>query len=254
MAPLHALKPIVLGAFLLAGCGPDKPEGTAASSATASARPSAEPVQAPARPKELGVQTVDPMGLLVGGERIKLGEAGGLEKLTKVVSEMNLSGKTVEVVALKKAKASDVMALVKAFGGAGVASVKLRADGREDLPRELELTPLARITNKLPPCTVVTMVNKDLATGVWAIVGGIGKKHTKGFAGPDLTNTGETLKKDLEKCDSKVAFFAIDESLEWELAHNLGGAVRVADATKKIESLVLLEESPVSGRPVKGLP
>jgi len=63
----------------------------------------------------------------------------------------------------------------------------------------------------------------------------------------------ETLKKDLAKCDAKVAFFSADEKLPWTYAHMIAGAIRASDVEKKIEQLVLLDEVPVPGRPVKSL-
>ena len=110
--------------------------------------------------------------------------------------------------------------------------------------------PLSKLTDKAPPCSVVAMVEKDISTSVWAVQGGAGKKHDKGLAGPDLGNAGETLEKELKRCDSTIAFFSASPALSWELAHEIGGAVMVNDKEKKLKTLVFLEDAPVPGRPV----
>lgn len=94
------------------------------------------------------------------------------------------------------------------------------------------------------------MVLKDLSTALWPIKGGTAKKQRKGFAGPDLSNTGDQMKKDLAGCESNVAFFSADETVEWQMAYNLAGTLLNSDEKKKIDSLVLLSQVPVAGRPV----
>jgi hypothetical protein len=194
------------------------------------------------------------MGPYISGERVSLKENGGPEKLKKLVGDLPIKGKQVDLVVLKKAKVPDVMAVVRELGAAGAPTVKIKADGRDDLPKELVVVPQSKLGEKPAACSIVAMVDKDFSTAVWAIQGGAGKKHSKGFAGPDLTLTGESIKKDLKHCDSSVAFFSADDTLEWELAHNIGGTLLKTDEEKKIKSLVLLDEVPVPGRAVKLAP
>ncbi len=80
--------------------------------------------------------------------------------------------------------------------------------------------------------------------------GGTAKKQRKGMAGPDLSNTGEQVTKDLAACDSTMALFSGDESVPWENAFNLAGTTLKADEKKKLETLVLPREAPVAGRAV----
>ena len=239
----------VLSTALSLGCGDDKPAATSASAAPTSAPTAAKS----AKPKADGppVVTVDDQGPYINGERMKLKENGGPEKLKRVIGDLKDKTKQIDLVVLKKAMVPDVIAVVHELGAVGVPSIKIKADGRDDLPKELIVIPQSKLTDKVAPCSVVAMVDKDLSTDVWAVQGGAGRKHSKGFAGPDLTLTGDTLKKAFEKCESPVAFFSADESLEWELAHNIGGTMVKADATQKVKTLVLLDEIPVPGRAVK---
>lgn len=235
---------------LVAGCGDDKPATSASATASAAEAPKAAPTPKP-KSDEMPVVSVDDMGPYIAGERMKLKEPGGPEKLKKVVGDLPIHGKEVTLVVLKKGKVPDVMAVVRELGAAGAPTVKIKADGRDDLPKELVVVPQSKLTEKALPCSITAMVDKDLSTAVWAIQGGAGKKHSKGFAGPDLTLTGESIQKALKKCDSTVAFFSADESLDWELAHNVGGTLMKSDEEKKVKALVLLDEVPVPGRPVK---
>jgi hypothetical protein len=82
------------------------------------------------------------------------------------------------------------------------------------------------------------------------VKGGTAKKQRKGMAGPDLSNTGEQITKDLAACDSTTAVFSGDEAVPWENAFNLAGTTLKADEKKKIDTLVLPREAPVAGRTV----
>jgi len=244
---------ILLGAALaLAACGDGEKPGGA--SATAMATQSAKP-PATSAAQEMPPVTVDDKGPYINGERMKLKEAGGPEKLASVVAALPIQGKEVTLVVLKNSNSADVVAVVRELGRAGAPTVRIRHETRPDLPKELVVVPQSQLKDTAPPCSIVAIITPKLETDVWNIGGGsTGKKHVKGFAGPDLSNAGETLQKDLKKCDSKIAFFSADDSLEWEVAHMIGGAIMVNDTEKKLEKLVLLDEVPVAGRPVKLTP
>lgn len=244
---LQALSIGALAAALVVGCGEKK-----ATSSQPSAKPSATPAVTaaqPPRPKTMPELLVDPEGPYLGGQRIDLAAAGGREKLTQVVKDLPIDGKPVTLLAEKKAKIQYVAAVVAELGKAGAPKVTIKTDGRDDLPKEIVVTPENRVASP-PACSVSAMVIKDLSTAVWPFGGGVGRRHRKGFAGPDLSHTSEQLKKDLAGCESTMAFFSSDETILWEMAYNLAGTVIVSDEKKKIDTLVLLREIPVAGRPV----
>lgn len=248
------LTPMLVSLAVACGGGGEKATADSAkakpTTTAAAPKPSAS---AAAKSDEMPSITVDDMGPFIAGQRANLKEQDGPAKLKKVVSELPIKGKEVPLVILKKAKIPDVLSVVRELGAAGAPSVKIKVgEGRGDLPKEFSIVPQSKLTEKPQACAVVAMISKNLATDVWSITGGTGKRHVKGFAGPDLSNTGETLKKVLKKCDSKIAFFSADEGLEWEIAHMIGGAILANDEEKKISTLVLLDEAPVPGRPVKG--
>lgn len=236
------------------GCG-DSPAPTATSE-SAKAVVTSPPLKPTSSAKldEMPSLTVDELGPYLNGQRPKMSDPDGPAKLKSIVAGLPIKGKGVTLAILKKAKTTDVVAVVNELGAAGAPTVTIKVgDTRKDLPSELVVTPRNQYTETPPACAVVGIITAKLETDIWAVQGGTAKKHVKGMAGPDLSNAGESLQKDLKKCDAKVAFFTADDTHEWAVTHLIGGAIKVNDTEKKIEKLVLLDEVPVPGRPVKGL-
>lgn len=242
-----ALPALVFALVLVTSAGCDDPKKSA-SALTASATQKAAAPEPP-KPKSMPNLLVDAEGPYLGIERVRMQEPNAAEKLAKLVKALPIEGKPVTLLVEKKAKIPHVAAVVTELGKAGAPKVILKTDGRNDVPKELTIVPEPRVSSPAP-CSIATMVLKDLSTAVWPIRGGTARKHSKGMAGPDLSNTGEQLKKDIAACDSTVAFFSSDDSVEWESAFNLAGTLVNSDEKKKIDTLVLLSEIPVAGRPV----
>lgn len=246
---LRRCAPVASLTLLLAACDNAPKPDAASTPATAAASTPAAPAEPP-KPKGMPELLVDSMGPYLGGQRIDLRQKDGAEKLTRVVRELPIEGKPVTLLAEKSAKTSAVAAVVTELGAAGAPKVIIKTDGRDDLPKEITVTPEGRVS-KPAPCAVTTMVLKDFATAVWPFGGGMGKRQRKGLAGPDLSHTGEFLAKDIAACSATMAFFSADDDVPWEMAHNLAGTLITSDAKKKIDTLVLLRAAPVAGRPVK---
>ena len=240
---------VVAAATSLTACD-DKPKTGAAASASATSTATAAPT-ATERPKLTAMPDilVDSDGPYLGGTRVKMGEADSAERIAKIVKDLPVNGKPVTIRADRKAKASHVSAVVVALGDAGAPKVTIKTEGRNDLPKEITVTPESRITTPAP-CSIVATVLKDFSTAVWALKGGLGKRQRKGLAGPDFSHTGETLEKDLAACDSQYAFFQGDDGVGWESVFNLAGTILVSDKKKRVDTLVLLHEEPVAGRAV----
>lgn len=241
-----ALPALILALLAASGCDDPKKSATAQ---TASATQTASAAPAPPKPKTMPNLLVDAEGPYLGVDRVRMQEPNAAEKLAKLVKDMPIEGKPVTLLVEKKAKIPHVAAVVTELGRAGAPKVILKTDGRNDVPKELTITPEPRVSSPAP-CSIAAMVLKDLSTAVWPIRGGTARKHSKGMAGPDLSNTGQQVKKDIEACDSTVAFFSSDETVEWESAYNLAGTIVTSDEKKKIDTLVLLSQIPVAGRPV----
>jgi biopolymer transport protein ExbD len=243
-----SLAPLALAALVAACDDPPKPGGASSSpSAKASAAPAAT-AEAP-KPKKMPDLLVDPEGPFLGGRRVDLSAQNGKDKLAEVVKDLPIDGKPVTLTVEKKAKTSHVAAVVTALGNAGAPKVTIKTDGRDDLPKEVAVTPEPRVSSP-PACSIVATVRKELSTAVWPVKGGTAKNQRKGFAGPDLTLTGDVVGKELEHCDSPMAFFSGDDAVPWETAFNLAGTIVRADAKKRLDTIVLLHEDPVAGRAV----
>lgn len=246
--------PAFVAISLCVACG-----GTESADPSASAKPTAPTTTAAtanaasSAPKKFPFVVVDEQGPVVDGQRSLLNKPGGPEKLVKTVGELPIDGKEVPIKIEKNAKLTDVVALVRELGLKGAPTVKITAESRGDLPKEIVVVPQSKMSGAPPPCSVVAIITKTFETDVWSIKGTTAKKGPKGFAGPDMSMAGETLAKELKGCDSKYAFFSADDTLSWTYAHMIAGAIRAADADKKIEHLVLLDEVPVPGRAVKDL-
>jgi biopolymer transport protein ExbD len=222
--------------------------GSASASASASAAPAATQAERP-KPTTMPELIVDTDGPYLGGQRVKLGDAEGAEKLVRIVKELPINGKPVTLQVDKKAKTSHVAAVVAALGDAGAPKVTIKTEGRNDLAKEIAVTPESRIS-AAPPCSIVATVLKDFSTAIWPLKGGTAKKQRKGLAGPDFSHTGEALEKELAACESTDAFFSGDDGVAWESIFNLAGTVLASDKKKRIDTVVLLHEDPVAGRPV----
>jgi len=221
-----------------------------------SARKTNRPKAAPAGtiPKKFSVMpiiTVEQDQTLFGSFRLtRLETKPTRMKLQDLVKALPNLDNPVTFTATPKSKISDVAILVAELGKAGVPRVIIKTKGRGDLPGEIQVVPESKV-EKPDGCSVVATTREDHTTAVWAFKGGPGKKHRKGLAGPDLTQTLDTLKKKLPACKSRTAFFSAHKSLPWELAFNIGASIVKADDKGKIETLVLLGDEPVAGRPVK---
>lgn len=196
---------------------------------------------------------VDELGAYFGGKRAdNLTKTEGQKKLREIIELLPLDDNPVTLQVLKKAKIPEVGVVVDAFGRAGVSKVIVKTEGRADLPQELPLTPLTKLTAQPPSCAVVASINEDLLVAVWTLEGGGGGKYRKGWAGPDLTHASEGMEERMERCDAKVAFFSANAKLDWQMAFNVGATLLKLDPEgKKLEQLVLLGEEPVGGRKVE---
>ncbi len=247
---LLCLLPLTL---LVAGC-PDKDRKSKAEQlASAAQMPSGDPVpkeREKTKWKKMPSITVDNLGAYIGGERAHLDEKKkGLAELKDIVSRLPIGEDPVEIVAQKKTKVSWVATVVFELGEGGATEVTIKTPGRGDLPNEITVVPEKSLDN-VPGCSISVAVNEKLNTGVWAFKGGLGQKHVKGFAGPDITNTSTSVEKRMKTCNSPIAFFGGSFKREWQHVYNLGALLtKVGD--KQIEKLVLLADEPVAGRAVK---
>lgn len=232
--------------------------GSAKPSSSTASKPPAPPkttTSSATPPQDLPIVTIKkPGGVQIRGEWASLQEAGGKEKLHKMVSALPLAGKEVTLLVEKEKMAvpvEDVAVAIDEFGKAGAATIRIKDfKARADVAKELVLVPVQQIKEAPPPCSVIAAVDKLNGSAVWPLKGGSAKRRETGLGGPDLTILGETLQKELKGCESTYGFFTAEGNVEWELAHNTGATVLASDAEKKLKFLVFLDPATEIGKEV----
>jgi hypothetical protein len=241
---------LAISAGLVLGCDDEKPKPNpfaAPSKDTVEPPPLKEPPK-PTGPPDL---VVDNLGAKVGWTRVLVERDDGRTKLAEAISEhkAHVDGKEVILRVDRKGKLDWIVMFMDELAKVGATKVLVKTDTRAEFPKELRFTPQQKI-GSLEPCAVVAMILADRGTAVWKIAGGTASKRTKGFAGPDLTMTGDTIERYGKACkNSKVLLVSGAEDVEWGLVYDL------AASTKKLEDvsfdeIVLLRERPTAGRKV----
>ena len=195
---------------------------------------------------------IDDMGPKVGFTRILLDKPEGKSKLEKELQDNKAAydGKEATLSIVRKAKMSWVVTMVQELADIGATKILIKTDTREEYPKELPFTP-QRSVPEAAPCSVVGMVLDDRGTAIWKLSGGTASKRAKGFAGPDLTMTGETIERYAKACkQSSIFFVSAADGIEWGLAYDLAASTQKLEG-KPLTSIVLLTETPTAGRPVK---
>jgi hypothetical protein len=159
-------------------------------------------------------------------------------------------GKDVEIKVDRKAKTPWVAMLFAELEAIDVSGIVVRTDTRPEFSPKLKFTPQGRATD-VPACTLAMMVLDDRATATWKISGGTAGRRSKGFAGPDLSTTAETIEMRWKQCkESNTYFVSADDVIEWGLTYDLAASAQKIPGVA-LNRVVLLRETPVAGRPVK---
>lgn len=203
----------------------------------------------PQGPPEL---TLDATGPKVGFSRILLQKAEDYEKLRSEIQAVReqFTGKDVHVVASRDTNTQWVVAMLKNLEEIGAANLFVRTPTRQEFSPELGFLSEQK-AQASPGCSVVAAVREDRGTAVWRLSGGTASKRSKGFAGPDLSMTADTLERYFKGCkQSDILFVSGAEGIEWGLVYDLAASAKKLEKAK-FEHLVLLSEPATAGRPVR---
>lgn len=203
----------------------------------------------PQGPPELAVDTISAK---VGYNRVLLDKPEGRQKLVEelTANKQHFAGREVQINADRKTQTPWVIALVDELANIGATSITINTETRKDLAGTVQFSAQSKASGAAP-CSVVAMVLADRGTAVWKLSGGVASKRTKGFAGPDLTMTSETIERFGKACkNSSTAFVSGSEGIEWGLVYDLSAAIRKLQEPR-FDTIALLREIPVAGRPVK---
>jgi len=248
MKLIHAFGACALFTLLASACD-DPPR-----SATPQTKPIADPHETPqetVKPAGTPELSIDSVGPKVGFTRILLDKPEGRQRLSQELGELKarFEGKDAPVSIDRTAKLAWAVAFFEELGKIGATAITVKTNTRKEFSEKLTFTPLDRVKGA-PGCSVVAMVLEDRGTAVWKLSGGVASKRSKGFAGPDLTMTGDTIERIGKACkESPTIFLAAAEPIEWGLLYDLGASAK-AFQTVKFENVVLLRETPTPGHPV----
>jgi hypothetical protein len=210
--------------------------------------PPIQEVPKPKGPPELHIDSLSPK---VGFTRVLLKKPEDREKLAKELNDNReyFSSGDVPLRVDREADPTWVVAMVDEIAALGADRITVRTPTRPEFSQQLRLKPATRVDGT-PSCSIVAMVLADRGTAVWRLRGGRAAKRSKGFAGPDLTMTGDTIVRLAKKCKESSTFFLSGaEGVEWGLVFDLGAStLKLKDA--KLETPVLLRKPPTPGRRV----
>jgi biopolymer transport protein ExbD len=210
------------------------------------------PLATPPKPSGPPDLSIDNLGPKVGYARIIVDRSDTKLKLEEAIGEhkQHFDGKQVTLRVDRKAKPDWVVLVVDELAKVGATKILMKTESRAEFPAELVFTPQDKL-GQVESCTVVAMILTDRGTAVWKVAGGTASKRPKGFAGPDLSTTSETLERYSKACkDSKRLLVSGAEGVEWGLVYDLAASgKKLEDAA--FEEFVLLEERPVAGRKVE---
>ena len=211
--------------------------------------PAMTEIPKPKGPPELAIDELSPR---VGFSRLLLRKPEDREKLAKEIGENAefFKGKTVPLIVDRKAQTEWVAVMIQELARVGVDAVEVATTTRKEFRQTLVFTPQQKM-GSAPKCSLVGMVRADRGTAVWRLSGGVAAKRSKGFAGPDLSMTGETVERLAKGCKESGSFFvAGDPVVEWGLVYDLAASIHVLEKAK-FDTNVLLQETPLAGRPVQ---
>lgn len=203
---------------LILGCEGDKahPEpGSSGGPAT-----TAIPVPAPVVPQERAPDIIiDPGYIAIGTDRVPAVEPGLADRVSVFVTgRPTIEGHAIDVVAMRNAKPSEVVAVVAALQRAKATSVAVKTEARDNTTQRLPLS----FDATLQPCTTIAWIAKDASIDVWPVAGGTAKRIFKGLAGPDMTLGTEAVSQVGARCESSDLVVGADDAMTWGLVFDLG--------------------------------
>lgn len=210
--------------------------------------PPIKEIPKPPGPPELRIDSLSP---LVGLTRTLLNKPNDREKLRAelVKNREYFSSGDVPVAVDRDAQTKMVSVMVQELSALGAGTVTVTTPTRSDFSKQLKLVPTDKLAAQ-PPCSVVVTILPDRGTAVWRLKGGTAAKRRRGFGGPDLTMTGETIERIAKGCkQSSALFFTGAEGVEWGLVFDLAASALKLEKAQ-FDKVVLLREPPTAGRPV----
>lgn len=179
--------------------------------------------------------------MAVGSDRVAGGELGLTDKVGVFLKgRPMIAGNTVNVVAMRNAKPSQVAAVVSALHKARASGVVLKTEARDGTTQSMPVSFPASVAD----CATAAWIAKDAAIEVWPAGGGTAKRITKGLAGPDMTLGTEAMRKQWSSCSAPELVVGADDVLTWGLVFDLGTSALQAAGTHVSTTVLQTNASP----------
>jgi hypothetical protein len=242
---LGPVGPVVLVLAALACDSEDKGAGAALEAAAPSPTPAP---QAPPPAPEVRAPdiVVDPSYVAIGNDKVPTLGATEATLVDRIGVFLNgkpmIEGQSVDVVAMRNARPSQVSAAIGALRRAKATAAAIKTEARDNSTQRLPLT----FTMPTQSCTTVAWIAKDAAIDVWPASGGRAKRIIKGLAGPDMTLGTDAVRTAGQQCDAPSLVVGADEAMTWGLVFDLATASLTAPGSRA--SAAVLVTSAVPGR------
>ena len=225
-----------------AACDKDAHEATTAFDA-GPAYPLLTASPAPVEPPRAPEIIVDAVKVSIGTDHVAAGEPGLVDKVgVFLTGRPGVAGQVVDVVAMRNAKPTRVLAVVRALRRAAARGVNARTEARDGTTGSLPLSLVAGVAD----CTTVAWIAKDAAVDVWPAGGGKARRIIKGIAGPDMTLATEAVHKQGAGCSASEMVVGSDDRFTWGLVFDLATMSLQAPAGRA--GAALLVDDAVPGR------
>jgi hypothetical protein len=236
----------VLGGACGLSC--DSPRSDAAPMNAAPPPPPAAPAPAFVEPPRAPEIIVDAAKVSIGTDQVPVGELGLADKIGVFLSgRPGIAGQVVDVVAMRNAKPSPVVAAVRALRVAGARGASVKTEARGGATEGLPLAFVAHVAD----CATVAWIARDAAIDVWPAGGGRARRVIKGMAGPDMTLGTEAVQTQQTQgagCGASELLVGSDDRLPWGLVFDL--ATMSLHAPGARATAAVLVDDAVPGRKV----
>ena len=233
----------LLAALGLAACdksSSDAENATAELSAEAAA-PAVPPRPAQPEPPRAPDIIVDRSTVSIGPEHLATGEPSLADKVGALVAgQPTIEGHTPDLVAMRNAKPSQVVAVVGALRAAKASGAKVKTAARDDTTQALSLS----FATSVPDCAVVLWIAKDGVIDVWPAGGGAVKRVGRGLAGPDVTLGTDAVRTQWAGCGAPAIAIGADDTMTWGLVFDLATTVLGSPGSRASAAILLPSATP----------
>lgn len=214
---------ILCAAIAAAACdksSSDAENAAVESDAAASpAKPAPPPAPEPPRAPDI---IVDKSNVAVGADHVATGEPALADKIGALITgRPAIEGRTVDLVAMRNATPSQVVAVVGALRAAKATGAKIKTAARDDTTQALSIS----FASSVPECAVVMWIAKDGVINVWPAGGGANKRVGRGLAGPDVTLGTDAVRAQWAGCGSPAIAIGAEDTMTWGLVFDLATTV-----------------------------